>query len=129
MGERLYMLLLGIGIILGLYFDIPYFVYLVIALHLIEAAFNPRLGSLLNKLPLPGFSGLSCGFEVPHEVRMDFDAKRLWHLIIATILGISYIAFFDHLWFLVWFLGFVLAGAGLSGVCPMLFILQKAGFR
>lgn len=128
-GERLYMLLFGVIIIIGLYFDIPNIIYALITVTLIEGITNLRLGPVLNRLPLPLLQTNNQPLQPQHRIRFQFDSRRVWHLVVGTALAVSYIGFFDQLWFFVWFLGFAVAGAGLSGICPVLFLIQSLGFK
>jgi len=47
----------------------------------------------------------------------------------ATFLFLAYVVFAKYLWFVPWFIGFALFGAGVSGVCPSLSLLKWMGFR
>ena len=129
MGERLYMLVFGITIITGLYFDLPYLIYALIAITLLEGITNIRLGPVFDHLPIRILQTSNFELQSARKVRFQFDSRRMWHLIVGSILAVCYIGFFDQLWFLVWFLGFAVAGAGLSGICPVLFLIQSIGFK
>ena len=129
MGERLYMLVFGITIITGLYFDLPYLIYALIAITLLEGITNIRLGPVFDRLPIRILQTSNFELQTARKVRFQFDSRRMWHLIVGSILAVCYIGFFDQLWFLVWFLGFAVAGAGLSGICPVLFLIQSIGFK
>ena len=129
MGERLYMLVFGITIITGLYFDLPYLIYALIAITLLEGITNIRLGPVFDRLPIRILQTSNFELQSARKVRFQFDSRRMWHLIVGSILAVCYIGFFDQLWFLVWFLGFAVAGAGLSGICPVLFLIQSIGFK
>jgi hypothetical protein len=48
-------------------------------------------------------------------------------LIVAALVTVSHSS--AALWFLPWFVGFALLGAGLSGICPMVIGLRWLGFR
>jgi hypothetical protein len=61
--------------------------------------------------------------------RTLFEAERGWRLSVATMLVISLFAFPDVLWFLPWFMGFAILGAGVSGVCPMYLAMRWAGLK
>lgn len=129
MGERLYMLLFGVVIITGLYFDLPYLIYAVISITLFEGLTNLRIAPVLNRLPLSVLKTSDLPVDSQRKAWIPFDARRMWHLVVGTVLVVCYIGFFDQLWFLVWFLGFAVAGAGLSGICPVLFLIMSLGFR
>jgi hypothetical protein len=50
-------------------------------------------------------------------------------LTIALILLVSVWIYPQQVWWMAWFAGFALLGAGISGVCPMLTSLRMLGFR
>ncbi|RMG29151.1 MAG: DUF2892 domain-containing protein [Gammaproteobacteria bacterium] len=60
---------------------------------------------------------------------MDFEAERALRFIVATLIGLPLWPPAAPLWWLPWFVGFALVGAGLSGICPMVLALRRLGFR
>jgi hypothetical protein len=54
-------------------------------------------------------------------------------LLTATLLGGSFLLLKEQnievLWFIPWFMGFAIMGAGASGVCPMILFLKWVGFK
>ncbi|MDA8384470.1 MAG: hypothetical protein M0037_15710 [Betaproteobacteria bacterium] len=123
-GDRLFMFLSGSAIVLGLYFSWPGLLYGVAAVLLLEGLLDRRSSSLLSWL-LGGGRAARVEGRLP---RASVDAGRAWRLLMGLAVLVS-VLFLKHLWFLAWFVGFVVAGAGISGVCPGLMLLQRMGLR
>jgi DNA helicase TIP49 (TBP-interacting protein) len=123
-GERLFMFLFGVLILLGLYFDRSEILYVIAALSLFEGVTNFRMSSLLSSM-----LGENTPVPINENSRFSFDAIRAWRLVIGSAVLMSGVFFFDQLWFLAWFVGFAVAGAGISGVCPVFIMLKRMGFR
>lgn len=118
---RPYLFVIGIGVLVALYFDWAPLLFAIAGLLLFEGITN---------LALARFTPAGLSTASPDSPgRFHFEADRLWRLIVGGMLGLSYGLFPDALWFIPWFVGFAVAGAGLSGVCPMLVMLRSAGFR
>lgn len=130
MSNRTYRLLLGIVLLVSLYFDLYAVMIGVVLVELLEGLTNWRIPILVNRLfglaPVdePGMPGTT-----GHKVRLAFDGERAWRLAVAAALTLSFLVFDDELWWFAWFMGFAIFGAGLSGVCPMLISLKLIGFR
>jgi len=130
MTNRMYRLLVGAVILTGLYFDLPTLMYALIGIVLFEGVTNWRLPIIVNRLtgrPQESHTEGSLGFGF--KQRFNFDAERAWRLVLGTVLFIVYVLFYDRLWFLAWFMGFAIFGAGISGVCPLFLALKWIGFR
>jgi len=65
--------------------------------------------------------------------RINIDGLRALRILIPVVLMTTLILLRQYeievLWFIPWFLGFAIMGAGASSVCPMLLFLRWAGFR
>lgn len=130
MSNRFYRLLFGGTLLLGLYFDLYALLYALIGLSVCEALTNARIPGLVSRMrygnggdPLEG----SLGIEFVQ--RCNFEAERAWRLSVAAFLAVSIFALPDTLWFLPWFMGFAILGAGVSGVCPMFLALKWVGLK
>lgn len=130
MSERFFLFFVGAYILTALYIDVEIMIYLLCLWLLIEAITDIRLTSLTQKLihkPLP--VGLTLFQTHP---RFDFDALRAWRISVAIMLGISFLSLNEYdievVWFVPWFMGFAILGAGVSGVCPVLLLLRWLGF-
>ncbi len=129
MSNRLYRLIVGLILLTGLYFDLPGLIYALIAVVLFEGVTNLRIPALVSRIrgtagdPAEGTLGL------PLHQRFNFDAERAWRLVLGSVLILVYVIFFDAVWYLAWFMGIAILGAGLSGVCPLFISLKWLGFR
>ncbi len=130
MSNRIYRLLFGATLLLALYFDLYPLLYTLIGLAVFEAVTNIRIPGVVSRLrfghegdPLEGSLGIHF---VP---RCNFEAERGWRLSVAAFLTASIFMFPETLWFLPWFMGFAILGAGVSGVCPVFLALKWAGLR
>ena len=127
MSDRAYRLSVGVLLLIGLYFELPVLIYSIIGIALFEAVTNLRIPIIVEKITGHKVINESDGFNF--KQRFNFDAERVWRLILAAVLIVVYVLFYDQLWYVAWFLGFAILGAGLSGVCPMFITIKWAGFR
>lgn len=125
MNDRIYRLILGLMLLISLYFDLHQVMIGIIALEFLEGLTNLRIPLLLSREG----HGTAPNFIRRSGVNFAFDAERAWRLSVALCLSLSFLIFPEQLWWFAWFMGFAIFGAGLSGVCPMLITLQFIGFR
>jgi hypothetical protein len=124
MTNRTYRLLLGIAILLILYFDLTLAMYGLIGVLFIEGLTNWRIPLLVNRiLQRPAEQ------REPRANKWPPQAEQAWRLLIGVMLLLTAVVFKDVVWFMPWFLGFAILGAGVSGVCPGLFGLRAVGCR
>lgn len=130
MSERFYRLILGATLLVALYVPLTGVVYGLIAILIVEGVTNARVPALVTALRRRWFRALPAPLDVSpaSDYRFAFEAERVWRLIAALVLTAG-MTDPDALWFLPWFMGFALLGAGVSGVCPMLISVQWLGFR
>jgi hypothetical protein len=127
MTDRNYRLLFGLTILVALYFDLTYLMYGLIGLTLVEGITNWRLPLLASRLMhKPGADVLPME---PFDFKWSLHEERAWRLMVAFMLLLTAVIFNDVAWFLPWFMGFAIFGAGVSGVCPMLLGARYAGCR
>lgn len=131
MSERMFLFVVGATILSALYIELDTLIYVLCAWLLIEGITNMRLTTLTQKLinkVVP--SGLTV-FKT--KVRCEFNAYRAWRIMVAVMLGGSFVLLIEYqieiLWFFPWFMGFAIMGAGTSGICPMLLLLRWVGFK
>ena len=136
MTERTFRILIGAALLFGLYFDLPVLIYSLIALLGFQGITNWRITRIISRLRHgPAVALGPCCTATPDSTppaatRINFEAERALCLIVAAMLLPTYALFFDQLWFVPWFIGFALFGAGLSGICPMIIGLRSfLGFR
>ena len=128
MSERNFRIVLGAWLTLGLLLNSPQVVYALVGLLLFEGVTNLRMPGLIGRVR--GSSATdAAAVDVNPNARVSFEAERGLRLIVATLILIPMIDVVDFLWFLPWFVGFALIGAGLSGICPMVLALRWLGLR
>jgi len=130
MTNRTYRFLLGLSLLVTLYFNLQLVMWLIIGIVLFEGITNLRIPKLVNQLrkknpiaPPEGCLGIN------FRERIGFEAERGWRILVPSMLILSYVLFYETLWFIPWFMGFAIFGAGISGVCPMFLMLKWLGFR
>jgi hypothetical protein len=129
--ERFYLFSIGGYTLIGLYFEIDNMIYLLSLWLILEAITNIRLTTITQKLL---HKQLDPGLTVfkSHQ-RFNYEASRAWRILVAVMLGGSFLLLNEEnievVWFFPWFMGFAIMGAGASGVCPMMLALHWAGFR
>lgn len=87
-GERLFMFLFGVLILLGLYFDRPEILSVIAVLSLFEGMANFRISRQLSLL-----LGESPHVPVNEQSRFSFDAIRAWRLVIGSAVLLSGVFF------------------------------------
>ena len=132
MSDRTYRTLLGLTILVGLYFAQAALIYGLVVILLLEGVTNYRVPRVVCKFRnCVGNRELAIVYSPePHnpQFRFDCESERVWRLGVGSLLLITYY-FYDHLWFFPWFMGFAIFGAGISGVCPVLLAIRWVGFK
>lgn len=126
MTERSYRLLIGIWLVLALVLEWPEVIYVLMGLLLFEGITNLRVPLLLARY-YPNV--LPAADELAHQCVISFEAERALRLLMVAFLALALFVLQSLLWWLPWFIGFALIGAGLSGVCPMVLALRWVGMR
>jgi hypothetical protein len=130
MSNRLYRLFVGLILLIGLYFDLSGLIYALIIVVLLEGITNLRIPVLISEMRFNNSGDATEGtLGITFKERFGFDAERAWRLLLGSVLTVVYVFFYDEVWYLAWFMGFAILGAGLSGVCPLFISLKWAGFR
>ncbi len=128
MTDRLYRTLLGGLILILQYFDLRQAMMALVAVLLFEGVTNLRLPKIVNALLRVDDARLPRPLPNP-RARWGIEAERMWRLVVGAMLLVGAVLYPEVLWFLPWFMGFAILGAGLSGVCPVLFAIRALGFR
>lgn len=132
MSDRAYRLIFGALLLLALSFDLNYVIYFLIGLSLFEGITNWRVPRLVTRLrahktgtvqPDVSFTPVNTPF------RFSFEAERVWRFVVAIVLFVTSVLFYEQLWFFPWFMGFAIFGAGASGICPMFMAIKWLGFK
>ena len=92
-----------------------------------EGITNWRIPLLLTRLRSAGESGGNP--QCAYTGALAFEAERVLRLIIVAMLIATQFVYPQLLWWLPWFIGFALIGAGLSGICPMVLGLRGIGCK
>jgi len=131
MTERHFRLLLGLLLLALLYFEYFRAVHYLAAYLLFEAITDLRLPRVISRL-LRRDTGSVADVQpmnIHAPVRFGFEAERALRVTIVLILVMAVWVYPHQLWWMAWFVGFALVGAGVSGICPMLTSLRILGFR
>lgn len=130
MSNRLYRMIFGVTLLLALYFDVYQAVYALAGLAAFEAITNLRIPLLVSRLRYSNDGDPDEGsLGILFHPRTSFEAERGFRLSVATVLAISLYSYPDALWFVPWFMGFAILGAGVSGVCPMFLAMKWIGLK
>ena len=124
MTERSFRLVVGIWLVVGLLLAAPGAIQVLILVLLFEGLTNWRLPMLIARL-----RGAPVADPPTEACRVPFEAERALRLLVAGLLALALFAWPDLLWWLPWFIGFALIGAGLSGICPLVQALRWVGMR
>ncbi|MEE9423236.1 MAG: YgaP-like transmembrane domain [Gammaproteobacteria bacterium] len=131
MTDRIFRLGLGAALLACFYYDQLIILACLVGYLVFEGLTNWRLPLMIarfRKQTLPTCGSTLLGGDKTH-LRFNVDAEQAWRLMVAVTLVTSLYVLPQTLWWMAWFVGFALLGAGISGVCPMLMALKVAGFR
>lgn len=131
MSERLYLFLIGACILLALYLVNNDLMFALSVLLLLEGITGIRLTTAIQKL-----RKVSLDHDMIVAVtssRFAIDGLSAWRVFVAITLVLSYALIHEYgyevLWFIPWFMGFAIMGAGATGLCPVLIGLHRVGFK
>lgn len=131
MSERLFLFLVGVFILLSLYLGSDVMIFGLCGLLFFEGVTDIRLTTLTQKLRKQSLESGLASFNTTQ--RFSLDGLRVWRIMVAIILLMSYVGLhelgYNVIWFFPWFMGFAILGAGASGMCPMLMLVRWVGFR
>lgn len=132
MSDRFYRTLFGAMLLIFLYFDLRSAIYGLMAIATFEGITNWRVPTLVWRIrgfrspPDNNSATLAPAHSVGH---FGFEAERAFRLTVVLMLASAFFIPGGFLWWLPWFMGFAIFGAGISGVCPVYFTLRWIGFR
>ena len=131
MSDRAYLFIVGAYILTALYLGIDLMIYALVVAMLFEGVTGltlTRLTQKIRKVELD--TGLLRYEKAP---RYNFEAFRALRIFFAMAMTAAYLGVHEYgvevIWFLPWFFGFALLGAGVSSVCPVLLAMRWLGFR
>ena len=127
MTERGFRVIMGLWLIVGLYFDSVEIIYALMAVLILEGLTNCNVPLLVCKVR---FGAKHPGCEKKSATsKISFEAERALRFIVVLFISIPLIPGFEFLWWCPWVVGFGLIGAGLSGICPLVLSLRYIGLR
>ena len=127
MSERNFRIIMGLWLVIGLYFNSIEIIYSLIGLLIFEGITNFRVPLIISKIRFGANHPAS--EQNSNTSRISFEAERTLRFIVALFISLPFIPGIEFLWWFPWFTGFALIGAGLSGICPMVLALRYAGLR
>lgn len=131
MVERIFLFVVGALILASLYIETELMIYLLCLWLAFEGITNLRITTMCQRLFKKAVPSGMTVFQ-SHE-RFTFDAFRAWRITVAIMLGGSMLLLYERniqvVWFIPWFMGFAMLGAGVSGVCPGLLLFRWIGFK
>lgn len=130
MTDRMYRALIGATILIALYFEFSWLMFSLIGLLFAEGVTNqsiPKLACLLRSF-LEKEDIVYVDYGQVSNPKFEIDSERVWRFTVGLFLLVSF-SYVDALWWLPWFMGFAIFGAGLSGVCPVLLAIRWIGFK
>ncbi len=127
MTNRFYRGVLGLLLLVSLYFDLPVLMYALIVMLFLEGISNILVPDIINIIRRKMGMNVSSNESMPGCLMPGFVSRfgdeRVWRLVVGSMLLLTY-SNIDALWFFPWFMGFAIFGAGLSGICPVLLFIH-----
>ena len=127
MSERFNRIILGFSLLAFLFLEWHNAVWAIIALLVFEGITNFRIPSIVTKLRY-ATDGPAQDFESNENCTLNFEAERMLRFSVAATLSLG-IVYNEALWFLPFFVGFNVLLAGITGLCPLIMVYRKIGFR
>ena len=126
MSDNNYRILLGALILTSLYTDVSLAIFITMGTVLLEGVTNFRIPKVVNHLRgIPNDSS-----ENKTTTKINFEAERAFRLSVSSLMLTTYpLGPESMVWFIPWFVGFAVLGAGVSGICPLLTLLRWIGLR
>ena len=128
MTERVNRLIFGLCLIAFLFSEWDLAVLAIPTILLFEAMTNLRIPRLISRLNYATDGPDICIDENP-LCKFDFEAERALRYTLSFIICMGFIFFDQTLWFLPYIIGLNLLLAGITGICPLLMLFRKAGFK
>lgn len=130
MTDRTYRTMLGLALLVVLYFDYKLALYGLIGLVYFEGLTNIRVPMVVGFIRRSVLKQdyIYADNALVENSKFKIESEQLWRIAVGLFLTIGYFLV-DALWFFPWFMGFAIFGAGLSGVCPILMAIRWFGFK
>lgn len=131
MSDRAYLFIVGAFILSALYLGIDMMIYALVVFMLFEGITGFTLTGITQKIRKVELDPGLLKYE--STPKFNFDAFRALRIFFAVAMTAVYLSVHEYgvemIWFLPWFFGFALVGAGVSSVCPVLLAMRWLGFR
>ena len=131
MSDRVYLFVVGAIILSALYLGIDMMIYALVVFMLFEGITGFTLTGITQKIRKVELDPGLLKYE--STPKFNFDAFRALRIFFAIAMTAVYLSVHEYgiemIWFLPWFFGFALVGAGVSSVCPVLLAMRWLGFR
>ena len=131
MSERIYLFLIGACILLALYLVDNDLMFCLSALLMFEGVSGVRLTKIIQRLRKVSLDPDM--IVAGRNSRFAIDGLSAWRVFVSIVLVLSYALIHEYgyevLWFVPWFMGFAIMGAGATGLCPVLLGLHRVGFK
>ncbi len=131
MSDRAYLFMVGAYILGALYMDMDLMVYALVVVMFFEGATGLTITGVTQKIRKVKLDPGLLIYE--SKQRFNFDGFRALRIFFSILMIAAYLSVhvygIEVIWFLPWFLGFALIGAGVSSVCPVLLGMRWLGFK
>lgn len=125
------MFVVGICILLALYLVNNDLIFCLSAFLLLEGISGLRLTTMLQKARQVSLDHDM--IVIASTSRFAIDGLSAWRVFVAIVLVSSSVLIneyaYEVFWFIPWFMGFAIMGAGATGLCPVLLGLHRVGFK
>jgi len=128
MSERTNRLVLGFCLISFLFLEWDYGVLAIIFVLMFEGLTNWRIPILISRMRY-AMDGAAINIREDIHYKYHYEAERITRFTVATTIFLGFVVNRDLLWFLPYFVGLNLLLAGITGLCPLVMLYKKIGFR
>jgi len=129
MTERAYRLVVGISMLIFLFLQWDFAMYLLLFIWFIEALTNWRIPILVSKLRFPN-DAIKVTEGENRNCTINYEAERMLRWVVFILVALGFLTYTtDLFWFFPWFVGLMLLLAGVTGICPMVMILRWIGMK
>ena len=129
MTERAYRIIIGILIIVFLFFHIDYAMWSLMLLMSFEALTNWRVPIITSKILYPNDVIIVSEGENQNST-VNYEAERMLRWVAMTLMLMGMVNYTEDLfWYLPWLVGLMLLISGVTGICPMVMALRKIGLK
>ena len=129
MTERAYRLVIGVLLLAFLFFRVDYAIWALLILMSFEGLTNWRVPIVVSRVLYPNSALHVTEGENP-RFNINYDAERMLRWIVMLLILFGVMEYSERFfWFFPWFVGLMLILAGVTGICPMVMVLRKMGFK